>query len=168
MEESTMKRLVMSSAALLMLAVFSAAASADDVAVRVSGGGKAVITDPDDNEFAGNHFVVAGVVYTDGSADGRVHFQLGEAFSAVWGALPGVDLIRLRGEITAGAVAEDGSVTLQGRLTEVDYSDGDVVFVEEDVPFEIVIPAGGGQFTLTWCLLPIFDLEVTHGKLHVK
>jgi hypothetical protein len=108
------------------------------------------------------------VVRADGSARGQVNFLFGEPFSSVWGALPGVDLIRLRGEITAGAVAANGSVTLRGQLTEVDYSDGDVVFVEENVPFEIVIPAGGGDFTLTWCLLPVFGLEVTHGKLNVK
>jgi hypothetical protein len=155
-------------AAVLTLAAFAAAPPADHPAARVAGEGKAVITDPDDNGFGGNHFAIAGAVYADGSADGRVEFRLEEPFSAVWGAVPGVELIRLKGEITAGAVAQDGAVTLQGLLAEVDYSDGEVVFVEEDVPFEIVIAPGGGEFTLTWCLLPVFEVEVTHGKLKVK
>jgi hypothetical protein len=147
----------------------AAAAHADDPVARVNGAGKAVLTDLDENEFAGNLFAIVGAVDADGSAEGNVHLVLAEPFSVVWGAVPGVDFIHLNGKVVAGAIADDGAVVLSGHLTEVDFSYADgVVFVEENVPFEIVVDPDAGKFTLQWCLLPAFDLEVTHGKLNVR
>ena len=151
------------------LGVAATVAHAKDPIARVHGAGKAVLTDPDENPFADNIFTVTAQVDADGSAKGNVHFVLAEAFSEVWGAVPGVDFIHLKARIIAGEVAEDGSVLLSGLVTEVDYANGEgVVFVEEDVPLELVVDADGEQFMLQWCLLPVFDLQVSHGELKVK
>lgn len=166
-----MKRFLVVSAAVLTLAAFAAMAVADDEDQRllVAGVGKAVITDPDGNEFSGNRFALAGVLRPDGSARGRVAFQLGADFSDVWGAVPGAtDLIRLTGRITEGEVKADGTVVVRGTLLEEDYFDGELIASFPNEPFEITIDPSGKSFVLQWCLLPPFDVEVTEGRIHVR
>lgn len=143
-----------------------AVAEDGDERIPVAGAGQAVITDPDGNQFSGNRFALAGVLGPDGSAKGRVAFQLGEDFSNVWGAVPGAtDSIRLTGRITQGEVTADGTVILRGTLLEEDYLDGELIASFEDEPFEIVIDPSGEDFVLQWCLLPAFGMEVTRGHI---
>ena len=56
-----------------------------------------------------------------------MNFVFAGPFSAVWGAVPGVDFMQVRGKITAGAVNEDGTL----RQVE-DEVPAPVVLVEED------------------------------------
>lgn len=165
-----MQRRFVYGAVALTLALACASAHAGDRATQVAGAGSADVTDPDGNTYP-SAFALAGTVRPNGSARGAIEFLFSPAFSAVWGAVPGVDLIYLNGTITGGSVGTDGSVTLTGTLTEIDLSltDG-VVFQEEDVPFEIVIggPQGRTTFSFQWCELPTFYLEVTNGSLIVR
>lgn len=145
------------------LAALGSAARAEDIKVHEAG--TVTATDPDGNSYAGNRFAILGKVEEDGSASGNVEFRFEEAFSAAWGAVPGVDFIHLKGKVTSGSVNEEGTLTLRGALTEVDFSTGvGVVFAEENVPFEIVIDPESGRFTLQWCELPTFLMEVTTGN----
>lgn len=152
------------------LPIFSipAAANANNVA-RVSGGGGAVLNIPDELSSP-VRFGLAGVVRADGSAEGNINFVFPPPFANVWGAVPGVDLIHIEGRVTSGSVAEDGTIILEGTLTERDYTKGKgVVFLEENVPFRIEV---GGSLGLTmiklqWCFLPDFLIEVTHGNLGI-
>jgi sugar lactone lactonase YvrE len=134
---------------------------------HVLGGGRALLTDPAGDTFSAA-FGLAAVRRADGSADGVVDFSFGPAFGQAWGAVPGVDRIQLHGRITSFTVAADGTVTLEGRLTEKDFDRGRVVFVERDVPFRIVIGPHSTSFSLQWCELPTFYLDVTHGDLRIR
>ena len=158
-----------------LLATKSGTALAADRLASVSGLGKAALTDPDGVESP-LQFGIAVSVFEDGSARGHATFVLQKPFARDWGAVPGVvDLIWLSAEITSGSVADDGTVTLHGEFVEVDISFREgVVFFEKDTEttsiFEIVV--GGNlapnTFTLQWCLLPTFDIEVTRGHLRVR
>jgi ELWxxDGT repeat protein len=107
-------------------------------------------------------FALAGVISSDGTARGRVNFVFGPEFSEAWGAVPGVDSIHLSGTLTTITVSEDGTIALAGLLTETDFSrGGGVAFAEEDVPFTIVFSPGSWRFTLQWCELPTFDVQLT-------
>lgn len=135
---------------------------------HVHGGGQAALTDPGGNVYALS-FAIAATLRADGSVSGQIDFNFGPAFGAAWGAVPGVDRIHLHGRITSFTVAEDGSVTLQGLLTEKDFArGGGAVFVEENVPFTIVVCPGSVQFSLQWCELPTFYVELTDGNLDVR
>jgi DNA-binding beta-propeller fold protein YncE len=137
-------------------------------AAQVHGGGQAVLSDPDGNAFPVT-FGLTGLRHSDGSASGVVNFAFGPAFSQLWGAVPGVASIHLHGTVTSITVAADGTVALEGQLTEKDLGRRDgLVFVEENVPFKIVRRPGGRQFTLQWCQLPTFDLELTDGNLAIQ
>jgi ELWxxDGT repeat protein len=111
---------------------------ARDVA-HVRGGGLARLTDPDGRVFP-LLFVLTGRLHSDGTASGSVNFFFGPAFGQAWGAVPGVDAISLHGTVTSFTVDTAGTITLEGQLTEKDYSrSGEVVFGEENVPFKIVV-----------------------------
>lgn len=134
----------------------------------VLGGGRATLTDPDGQAFPLT-FGLTGRLRADGSAGGVVNFLFGPAFGQAWGAVPGVDGIHLHGRITSFTAAADGTVTLEGRLSERDFARGrGVVFAEEDIPFRIVLRSGSTGFTLQWRELPTFALEVTDGDLNVR
>jgi hypothetical protein len=157
-----------------VMATMSGTASAADRLASVSGAGKAALTDPDGVESP-LQFGIAASVFEDGSARGHATFLLQKPFARDWGAVPGVDLIWVSAEITSGSVADDGTVTLHGEFIEADISFREgVVFFEKDTEttsiFEIVV--GGSMapntFTLQWCLLPTFDIEVTRGQLRVR
>ena len=153
----------------LLFIAMASPAFADKPIASVAGTGMATITDPDENTYAGNVFAIAGQINDGGTATGKIEFLFASAFSDPWGAVPGVDFISLNGTITGGAVADDGSVLITGLLTEKDFSWGDgVVYVERDVPFAIVVAPGSRQFSLQWCLLPLFGIEVTQGSLRVE
>jgi hypothetical protein len=171
-----MKRLfIVGAIVALALATKSSTASASDRLASVSGLGKAVLTDPDGVESP-LQFLIAASVFEDGSARGHATFLLQKPFARDWGAVPGVvDLIWVSAEITSGSVADDGTVTLHGEFIEADISFREgVVFFEKDTEttsiFKIVV--GGSMapntFTLQWCLLPTFNIEVTRGHLRVR
>src|SRR5262249_40612284 len=88
-------------------------------AVQVSGGGQARLTDPDGNVFPLT-FGLAGILHADSSAQGTVNVVFGPAFGEAWGAVPGVDHIHLSGTVTSLTASADGSITLEGQLTEKD------------------------------------------------
>src|SRR5262249_21155553 len=140
-------------------------ATATALATHVNGGGQATLTDPDGNTFP-LALGLAAVLRADGTAHGTINFVFGPAFSQLWGAVPGVDTIRLSGAVTAITVAEDGTVSLEGLTTEKDYArGGGIAFVEENIPFRIVLHADSGQFALQWCELPTFELALSDGNL---
>jgi sugar lactone lactonase YvrE len=109
---------------------------------QIHGGGQALLTDPAGQDFPLT-FGLTGLLHADGPARGVVNFFFGLAFGQAWGAVPGADSIRLEGTVTSFTVAADGTVTLEGRLTEKDYArGGGVAFIEENVPFMIVLRPG--------------------------
>ncbi len=152
-------------------ALMPGVASAHDPAAVVTGGGRALLADPDGKFFPVRSFRVRGVVADDGSAQGRIRFRWRGSFPEVWGdPLCGgtCDTVRLTGDIQAGSVASDGTVTLSGTAREIDKRQGEVLFDSGfDEPFYIV--AGGSQgkhrFVLQWCLLPEFRI---FGSLRVQ
>ena len=104
--------------------------------------------------------IVGGAAFLGCQAYEWTHFIHDGA--RLWGAVPGADTIHLQGTVTSFTVAEDGIVTLEGQLTETDVARGDgVAYVEEDVPFQVVVSPDSWRFTLPWCELPTFDVEVT-------
>ena len=167
-----MKRLAMFVVPFLAVGALTVVAHADDLAAKVKGQGSVtmVATADDDvfgafeegDSFADNHFKIKGNVNADGTANGIAHFVFGEEFSAIWGA----DVITLECEIDTGTVYEDGTVVLQGLSFEEDFVDGVVTF-EELTPFEIIIDPAG-SFSLRWCAIRAFALEITKGHLKVK
>ena len=148
-------------------------------AALVSGGGQALVTDPDGAKFP-NQFAISAVVNNDGSARGEATFVFPLQFSQKWGALPTVDLMHVKGDITAGSVAADGKVTLTGPFIETDYNRGEGIVFQEDSsvsgasPMKIVVSPASKTFTLTWCsFIPpagtgSFAVEVTNGNLKVN
>jgi len=148
----------------------------------VSGGGTALLTDPDGEKFT-HQFSIGAVVNSDGSAQGHANFVFPMPFSLKWGALPGVsEIIHLQGEITAGAVSPGGEITLTGPFIETDYASSEGILFREDSrvsgasPLRIVTlgPPGSKTFTLAWCnFIPpggagSFSIEVTSGNLKVQ
>jgi hypothetical protein len=144
----------------------------------VSGGGQALLADPDGDKFS-HQFSISAVVNNDGSARGKAKFVFPMLFSQKWGALPGVDMMHLDGEITEGSVHPDGKVELTGPFIETDYTRGDGIVFEEDSrvsgssPLKIVVAPQQKEFTLSWCdFIPpggtgSFSVEVTSGNLKV-
>ncbi len=146
-------------------ALSAASASSATAAAHVNGGGQAMLTDGDGNVFSLS-FGLPGVLNANGPAHGVINFVFGPAFSQLWGAVAGVDSIHLWGIVTTVTVGDDGTITLEGQVTEKDFSGGDgMVFVEENIPFTIVVSPDSSQFTLQWCELPTFDQEVIGGNL---
>jgi hypothetical protein len=142
-----------------------AVAQAQNVA-RVNGGGGALVTMPD-GAVLPVHFGLSGIVLTDGTAKGHVNF----VFPPPFGDMFGVGLIHIQGRVTSGAVDADGTIILEGTLTERDYIQGQgVVFLEENVPFRIEVGGSLAARTLLlqWCLLPVFPVEVTNGNLTLQ
>jgi hypothetical protein len=120
---------------------------------QVHGGGGALLTDPSGASFPFT-FTLEAMLRSDGPA-----------FGQPWGAVPGVNGIHLTGLVSSVAVAGDGTITLEGHLTEKDYArGGGVPFTEGDAPFAIALRPGAPQFTVQWCELPTFDLEQTDGN----
>jgi hypothetical protein len=89
----------------------------------------------------------------------------------VWGAVPGVvDTFHVYGQVTAGSVAADGTVTLQGTVTEMDFDQGNGrIFIVKNDPFVIVTGGSvvGNAFDLTYCLLPTWHIAVTSSNLRL-
>jgi hypothetical protein len=137
---------------------------------EVNGGGTAIITDNDSGLTYPVMFGLAGIVKPDGSATGHVNFVFPQPFAEAWGAVPGVDRLTIAGQVTSGEIAPDGTIILEGTLTERDYTSGlGLVFFEENVPFRIEV--GGGlssqAMDLQWCFLPTFGIEVDRGNLTI-
>jgi hypothetical protein len=98
-------------------------ATARTAAHQVHGGGQALLTVPGGNVFALT-FALTASLQAEGSAGGVVNFVFGEGFGQAWGAAPGVDAIHLQGRVTSSTVAANGTVTLEGQLTEKDFARG--------------------------------------------
>lgn len=134
----------------------------------VSGGGLVTVTDIDGNTFpAAGEFTISGAQVRNG-ARGRISFVFRGDFASFWGAVPGVtDLLYLKGNVDN--VTVDGSnVVIGGLLSETDFAQGHgVVFVEENVPFEITAQPGSTSFVMQFCELPPFAMQVTEGTLAV-
>jgi hypothetical protein len=137
----------------------------------VNGGGGAVLTDTATGINYPLQFGLSGVVGADGAANGHVNFVFLLPFAEAWGAVPGVDRIHIAGRVTSSEVLGDGTVVLEGTLTERDYTGGQgVVFIEENVPFRIEVGGGLGPqaMRLQWCFLPVFPVAVTDGNLLIR
>lgn len=129
----------------------------------VSGGGRALVTDPDLAEYTAQ-FAVAAAVAPGGAAHGSASIVFGPDFSAVWGAVPGVQSIHVWGKVTAVEVDAEGHLMLSGTATEVETVPGSQKVVFPNEPFVLVV-TGPSTFTFTWCLLPVFDFQVTDGRI---
>ena len=171
--ERIMKRRAMLVVPFLMVGALTVTAFADKPAGKVQGIGNFTMEATANDEvfdgafdqgdqFADNCFLMVAKVHSDGSARGFAKFVFGEEFAALWGA----DVVTLECEIDTGTVSGDGTIVLQGLSFEEDFLEGVVIF-DEITPFEIVIDPAG-SFTLRWCLLPAFELEVMHGHLKTK
>lgn len=136
--------------------------------VVVSGGGVVNVTDVDGNSFpAAGEFSISGAEVRQG-ARGRIAFVFRGDFANYWGAVPDVtDLIYLNGNVT-DITADGTNVVLSGLLSEIDFARGQgVVFVEENVAFEITTQPGSATFVMQFCELPAFVMEVVQGTLTV-
>ena len=140
----------------------------------VSGGGIVSALDIEGNVFANaGTFSIDASVTDDGEARGQVNFEFRGSFAGYWGACPllcpgQTSLLHLTGEVT-GAEASGGSVILSGPMSETDIGKGGVVFYEAEVPdgFTITLTPGSDTFTLRFCEVPEFQLEVSRGYLSV-
>jgi hypothetical protein len=171
------RRLISYNAASFALAILTLSALTSTAIARaqaqtgVDGAGGALLTDAATGINYPLQFGLSGVIVPDGSARGHVNFVFPLPFAEAWGAVPGVDRIHIAGRVTSGEVLGDGTVVLEGTLTERDYARGrGVVFIEENVPFRIEVGGGLGPQTLRlqWCLLPAFSLAVTDGTLRIR
>jgi hypothetical protein len=130
------------------------AATAKAPVARVGRGGRAVLTDADGEEFS-HQFSIAAVVNGDGTARGHATFVFPQPFTQMWGAVEGVDLMHLSGEITEGLVDWNGTVTLTGPFIETDFSRRvGVVFYEDSRatgvgPMIIEVSPGSTTFRFT-------------------
>jgi hypothetical protein len=142
----------------------------------VTGRGQAELTDPDGEKFT-HQFAITAVVDRDGTARGKATFVFSQRFSQKWGAVPGVDLIHLEGDLKTGSVDSAGQVSLVGPFVETDYSRSEGIVYQEDssvsgaAPLAIVISPDSRKFTLAWCaFIPgngYFSAEVKEGHLKV-
>ena len=140
------------------------------------GRGRAELTDPDGEKFT-HQFAITAVVDRDGTARGKATFVFSDRFSQKWGAVPGVDLIHLEGDLKTGSVDQTGQASLGGTFIETDYSRTEGIVYQEDssvsgaAPLAIVISPDSRKFTLAWCgFIPgsgYFSAEVTEGHLKV-
>lgn len=147
--------------------------------VVVSGGGRALLADASGSEFA-HQFSISAAVYNDGAARGQATFVFPRKFSQVWGAVPGVDLMLLNGEILSAEVGGDGEVTLTGPFIETDFSRSEGVVFQENSrvtgvgPLRVEVTPGSETFKFTWCELTafnegeLFTVTVTNGSLDVR
>ena len=168
-----MKRLTTLVIPFLLLATLTVAAHAEKPWTTVKGKGIVTMTatgddpllDPpafnDGDVFCDNHFEINCRVNADGSANGTAHFVFGKEFSEAY-ELEG---ITLRCNSDTGTVSEDGTVCLKGLSYEKDFAPG-VVFTET-TGFVIVV-GPNGVFTLRWCMLDDFELEIKEGSLTVE
>jgi hypothetical protein len=139
--------------------------------VGVSGGGTALLTYPPPPNTvyelpAGPHpatFSIEARLAGDGTATGRLRFVVMGAGAHDWGISPDVDSMDLRGTVTGGTVAGDGTITLTGAVTEVDRSGGKVVYTDT-TPFGVHV-LGPNSFTVVWCLFDPFTATVIDGTL---
>ena len=164
-----MKRWFVLAGVAVAFATFAGTARSADPPVKVNGGGQAIVTDESDEPYAAS-FAINGVIDPNGGAHGSVNFVFGSDFGAVWGVFPEeTDAIHVWGRVTDALVAEDGTVTLLGVVTEVDFGHGGgKIFEVAGDPFTAVITPGSTSFDFTWCLLPWFGVEVTDGNLNVN
>lgn len=169
-----MKRISYAAVASLLafatLAFTSLPALADAPTAVFNGGGHGTLTDPDGNTFP-IQFAIAGNVADDGTASGNINFVFQGDMADYWGAIPGVvDTFHVYGKVTAGSIAPDGSVTIEGTVTELDFDQGNgKVFVVVGDPFVIVAGGSLGEnvFTLQYCELPTWQIAVTSGNLSI-
>lgn len=153
-----------------VLAPLPAAAKKPDVVVN--GGGQAILTDLSDPDLAQYpiQFAIAGVVAGDGSARGHIDFNFHGEFARVWGAEPdATDMFRISGQVSSGYVEADGTIVLEGWVTETDFRHGDGVILRVDDPFVIKVGGryGADSLLLQWCLLPEWLVDVPGGTLHI-
>jgi hypothetical protein len=153
-----------------VLAPLPAAAKKPDVVVN--GGGQAILTDLSDLNLTQYpiQFAISGQVADDGSAKGHINFNFHGEFAQVWGAEPyATDMFRINGKVTSGRVEADGTIVLEGTLTETDYRHGDGVIFKIDDPFVIEVGGrhGPDSFLLQWCLLPEWLVDVPGGTLQI-
>ena len=153
-----------------VLAPLPAAAKKPDVVVN--GGGQAILTDLSDPDLTQYpiQYAIAGVVAGDGSARGHINFNFHGEFARVWGAEPdATDMFRIEGQVDSGRVEPDGTIVLEGWVTETDFRHGDGVILRIDDPFVIEVGGrhGPDSFLLQWCLLPEWLVEVPGGTLHI-
>lgn len=81
-------------------------------------------------------------------------------------------MFRINGKIDAGSVSDDGTITLTGNLMEFDYRHGKGLHYTSDHFPEFTIVTGGDtygtdSFSLQWCELPPFHVDVPAGTLHI-
>jgi hypothetical protein len=129
----------------------------------VNGGGSATVTDPGGAQYDARVSIAASM-NASGVAQGVVNVVFGQAFSAAWGATPGVHTIHLNGRVEAITAGAGGAITLTGTAVEVDVVTGGNNLVFPNEPFQIVF-TGPDTFSLTWCLLPTFDFHLNTGAL---
>ena len=146
--------------------------------MMVSGGGRGFLTGPDATQSS-LQFEINAVLNSDGTVKGHASFVFPEAFAQIWGAVPGVTIVHLQGDLTTGSVRPDGKLVLSGPFVETDYSRGEGIVYQEDSrdsgqpPLRIEITPGTQSFTLSWCaFIPpngtgVFSVEVTNGNLKV-
>jgi hypothetical protein len=143
----------------------------------VAGEGRGTLTDPDGQKFT-HQFEISAVIRSNGSAHGEASFVFPMQFSQKWGAVAGVDLIRLKGDFKSGSVDSAGNISLTGPFVETDYSRGEGIVYQEDssvsgaAPIEIVVAPDARAFTLTWCdFIPgvgYFSIVVSKGHLMIR
>lgn len=200
-----MKRLFQTMAAmalLLIVAVPASDANANTTVARAHGAGRAVITydqcemsawapggteRPGCLESAGtaSTFSIRATIDADGSAEGRLRFNVGNPLDAdSWYGSEFYDrAVRfvLEGEVLSGYVRDDGAVVFEGVTDVTDYPhspretfatacDRPDCF-EPRVPFEVVIGGSLGEngMTLKWCEVPgPLAVEITSGHVHTR
>jgi hypothetical protein len=155
----------------LVLALAALPVSAQPPGAVLNGGGQGLLTDPDGNTFD-TQFSFSGVVSAGGTARGNINFVFTGEMADYWGTFPGiVDMFHAFGQVTGGTVDAAGNVTLTGTVTEYDFDNGNgVVFYETNVPFVLVAgpSLGDNVFTLQYCELPTFTIQVTSGSLAIQ
>ena len=139
-------------------------------AATINGGGHGMLSDPDGNTFLVQYAIV-GNVAEDGTANGHINFVFQGEMANYWGAVPGVvDTFHVFGKATEGSVAQDGTVTIKGTVTEqnFDTGSGKILVIEGD-PFVIVAGPSVGEntFTLQYCALPVWQITVESGSLQI-
>ena len=129
--------------------------------INVRGAGGASVTDENGYTYTAK-VAISALLDPGGATHGSINFVFDQDFSEVWGAEPGIHSIHVVGKVASMTVA-NGAITLAGTAIETDIAPGRSPLVFPDEPFEIVISAPN-QFTLQWCALPSFDLEMRTGS----
>jgi hypothetical protein len=151
---------------LAALALIAPPAAAQAPAAVINGGGHGILSDPDGNSFP-IQFAIAGTVAADGSASGHINFVFRGEMANYYGIVPDEDTFHVYGKPTSGSVAADGTVTLWGTVTAVDFNNGEGKLLVTNDPFMIM--AGGSlgddAFIFQFCELPIWHVVVSSGGL---